>query len=181
MYVDIRIFVYMNIDVRHILILLLTFILSGFIIFYTTSCSPEYHFNKFKDKGGKVICDTVYITKTDTLKIKGKDGKDSLIYITTTIPYNCPEVTIQTRWKTKFDNKRFKDSLQVISKMYRDSLRYATKQNKVNQKFGTKEHKQNQKTERTKIRQENKSFPWLWFFIAISLLSTFLIIKQFKK
>jgi hypothetical protein len=171
----------MNIDIRHILILFITLIFSGFLMFYLTSCSPEYHFNKFKDKGGKITCDTVYVSKTDTLKIKGINGKDSIIYITTTTPCNCPEVTIQTRWQTKFDNKRFKDSLKVISRMYRDSLKYATKQNKVNQRFATKQHKQNKKVEKTKLRQENKKFPWLWFFIAISLVFTFLTIKQFKR
>ena len=44
--------------------------------------------------------------------IKGKDGKDSLIYVTTQVPCNCPEATVetrwQTRWQTRFDNKRFK-------------------------------------------------------------------------
>jgi hypothetical protein len=65
--------------------------------------------------------------------------------------------------------------------MYRDSLKYATKQNKVNQRFATKQHKQNKKVEKTKLRQENKKFPWLWFFIAISLVFTFLTIKQFKR
>jgi hypothetical protein len=65
--------------------------------------------------------------------------------------------------------------------MYRDSLKFAVKENKTNQKFATKQHKQAQKTKRTQFRQENKSFPWLWFFIAISLISTFFIIKQFKK
>lgn len=171
----------MNIDVRHILALLISIILSGFISFYFMSCTPTYHLQKFQDKGGKITCDTIYITKTDTLKVKGKDGKDSLIYITTTIPCNCPEVTVETRWKTRFDNKRFKDSLKVMSRMYRDSLKYVTKQNRTNQKFQTKQNRTNQKTKRTQLRQENKSFPWLWLFIAISLVSTFFIIKQFKK
>lgn len=150
-------------------------------MFTLNSCGPQYHLEKFYKKGGKITCDTVYVTKTDTVRIKGKDGKDSLIYITTTVPCNCPEATVETRWKTRFDNKRFRDSLKVMSKMYRDSLKYMTKQNRVNQKFGSKQHKQTEKTERTQLRQENKSFPWLWLFIALSLVSTFLIIKQFKR
>ena len=171
----------MKIDIRYILALLTAIIASGFIMFAFISCSPQYHLDKFYDKGGKITCDTIYVTKTDTLKVKGADGKDSLIYITTSVPCNCPEATVETRWKTRFDNRRFKDSLKVISKMYRDSLKFAVKENKTNQKFATKQHKQAQKTKRTQFRQENKSFPWLWFFIAISLISTFFIIKQFKK
>ena len=150
-------------------------------MFTLNSCGPQYHLEKFYKKGGKITCDTVYVTKTDTVRIKGKDGKDSLIYITTTLPCNCPEATVETRWRTRFDNRRFKDSLEIISKMYKDSLKYMTKQNRVNQKFGSKEHKQTEKTNRTQFRQENKSFPWLWLFIAISLVSTFFIIKQFKQ
>jgi hypothetical protein len=171
----------MNLDIRYILILLITFIISGFLLFTLNSCGPQYHLEKFYKKGGKITCDTIYVTKTDTLKVKGTDGKDSLIYITTSVPCNCPEATVKTRWKTRFDNRRFKDSLKVMAKMYRDSLQYMTKQNKVNQKFGSKKHKQTEKTNRTQLRQENKSFPWLWFFIALSLISTFLIIKQFKR
>jgi hypothetical protein len=171
----------MKIDIRYILALLTAIIASGFIMFAFISCSSQYHLDKFYDKGGKITCDTIYVTKTDTLKVKGADGKDSLIYITTSVPCNCPEATVETRWKTRFDNKRFRDSLKVISKMYRDSLKFAVKENKTNQKFATKQHKQAQKTKRTQFRQENKSFPWLWFFIAISLVSTFFIIKQFKK
>lgn len=149
-------------------------------MFTLNSCGPQYHLEKFYKKGGKITCDTVYVTKTDTLRIKGKDGKDSLIYITTTIPCNCPEATVETRWKTRFDNKRFQDSLRIMAKMYKDSLKYAAKANKVNKKFGSKEFKQTQKTERTQLRQENKSFPWLWFFIAIILITILLIIKHFK-
>jgi len=171
----------MKIDIRYILALLTAIIASGFIMFAFISCSPQYHLDKFYDKGGKITCDTIYVTKTDTLKVKGADGKDSLIYITTSVPCNCPEATVETRWKTRFDNRRFKDSLKVISKMYHDSLKFAVKENKTNQKFATKQHKQAQKTKRTQFRQENKSFPWLWFFIAMSLISTFFIIKQFKK
>jgi hypothetical protein len=170
----------MNLDIRYILILLITFIISGFLLFSLNSCGPQYHLEKFYNKGGKITCDTVYVTKIDTLRIKGKDGKDSLIYITTTVPCNCPEATVETRWRTRFDNKRFNDSLKIMAKMYKDSLKYAAKENRVNKKFGSKEFKQTQKTERTQLRQENESFPWLWFFIAIILITILLIIKHFK-
>lgn len=171
----------MNLDIKHILLILLLFILSGFLLFSLNSCGPNYHLQKFYSKGGKISCDTIYVTKRDTLTIKGKDGKDSIIYITTTVPCNCPEATVETRWKTRFDNRRFRDSLKVISRMYKDSLKYFSKQNKVNKKYGSKDFKQSQKTQKTKIRKENKTFPWIWLFIAISLVFTFFIIKQFKQ
>jgi hypothetical protein len=136
------------------------------------SCrDAKYHLDKFYSKGGKITCDTIYVEKIDTLVVKGKDGKDSLIYITKQVPCNCPQVTIETRWKTRFDNKRFADSMEVIADMYADSLKAATKQNK-----------QNKKAETTQTKYEERSgFPWWMLFLSLILLITFFIIKQFKR
>jgi hypothetical protein len=140
------------------------------------SChNAKYHLDKFYSKGGKITCDTIYVEKTDTLVVKGKDGKDSMIYITTQVPCNCPEATVetrwQTRWQTRFDNKRFKDSMKIIARMYDDSLKAATKQNKQNNKAETKQTKY----------KEKASFPWWMLFLSLILLLSFFIIKQFKR
>lgn len=145
----------------------------GFIIIaLLMSChDAKYHLDKFYKKGGKITCDTIYVEKIDTLVIKGKDGKDSLIYITKQVPCNCPQARIETRWKTRFDNKRFADSMEVIADMYADSLKAATKQNK-----------QNKKSETTQIKYKERSgFPWWMLFLSLILLITFFIIKQFKR
>ena len=136
------------------------------------SChDAKYHLDKFYKKGGKIICDTIYVEKIDTLVIKGKDGKDSLIYITKQVPCNCPQATVETRWKTRFDNKRFSDSMEVIADMYADSLKAATKQNQQNKKAETKQTKY----------EERAGFPWWMLFLFLILLITFFIIKQFKR
>jgi hypothetical protein len=141
-----------------------------------SSChNAKYHLDKFYSKGGKITCDTIYVEKTDTIVVKGKDGKDSLIYITSQVPCNCPEATVetrwQTRWQTRFDNKRFKDSLKIMARMYNDSLSAAVKINKQNTKAETK------KTKYT----ERSGFPWWMLFLSIILVAILLIIKQFRK
>lgn len=136
------------------------------------SChDAKYHLDKFYSKGGKITCDTIYVEKIDTLVVKGKDGKDSLVYITTQVPCNCPQAIVETRWKTRFDNKRFADSMEVIADMYADSLKAATKQNK-----------QNKKSETTQIKYKERSgFPWWMLFLSLILILTLFIIKQFKR
>lgn len=136
------------------------------------SChDAKYHLDKFYSKGGKITCDTIYVEKIDTLVVKGKDGKDSLVYITTQVPCNCPQATVETRWKTRFDNKRFADSMKYMARMYNDSLKAATKQNKQNNKAEIKQTKY----------KERAGFPWWMLFLSLILLITFFIIKQFKK
>lgn len=123
--------------------------------------TAEQHLEKFHEKGGVVKCDT------DTLRIetfvKGKDGKDSLVYRDSIITKY--QTTVQTKWQTRFDNKRFKDSLKVTKQMYQDSLKYALKNNKVDSKQDVKEKKQDKKIARI------ESNGWRWYeVLGISLL-----------
>lgn len=136
------------------------------------SChDAKYHLDKFYKKGGVITCDTIYVEKIDTLVVKGKDGKDSLIYITKQVPCNCPQATVETRWKTRFDNKRFADSMKIIAKMYDDSLSAAIKMNKQDNKAATKQVKY----------VEKDTFPWWMLFVSIFLVCGLFIIKQFKR
>jgi hypothetical protein len=148
--------------------LYIVFILTALL----TSChDAKYHLDKFYSKGGVITCDTIYVSKTDTLVVKGKDGKDSLIYITKQVPCNCPQATVVTKWKTRFDNKRFKDSMEIISDMYQDSLKALVKINKQDNKSQTKQIKY----------KERAGFPWWMLFLSMILLISFFIIKQFKR
>ena len=155
--------------------ILLTLILS--------SCSSIYHYNKFIDKGGKIENVPKVVTLTDTVTI---NGKDSIIYRKVNI--ECPGPIIKTRWKTRFDNKRFKDSLNSVRTQYKDSLRYALRTHKNELKNDYKVVKSNDKTKRVETRQENKRSLWWLFFIlgavtvviinfAIKYLKSYLFIK----
>lgn len=120
----------------------------------------------------------VHTIDVDTLKvpylviknIKGKDSltiqyKDSLIIKTNTeyIP----------KWRVRFDNKRFKDSLESIRAMYDDSLRNALKA----QKIALQKQKVEAKKETKKTRHENKKSANLFLFGLVTGIILTLIIR----
>jgi hypothetical protein len=148
------------------------------IILILCSCSPTFHLEKFYKKGGEIEQVEKTVTIHDT--IKGKDGKDSIIYRTVNV--ECPEPIIKTRWKTRFDNKRFKDSLNLVRIQYKDSLRYALRTYKNELKNDYKVIKSNDKTKRVETRQENKRSLWWLFFIlgAVTMVIVNFAIKYFK-
>lgn len=143
------------------------------LILILCSCSATQHLNKFYKKGGKIEQVEKTVTIHDT--IKGKDGKDSIIFRTVNV--ECPEPIIKTRWKVRFNNKRFLDSLKVIRIQYKDSLRYALRTLRIELKNDYKTVKSNDKTKRTTTRQENKRSWWLfWLGLAVGII-IMLIIK----
>jgi hypothetical protein len=148
-----------------------------------TSCSVEHHLSKAqkhidiaKRKGAVIKPDTVwqynYTKETvfDTITNTYKEvlKKDSTATtITNTV---SPGMSRQERKALESYYKH----LEKMMKLQNDSLsKQLTALIKTN--------KQNNKTERVITKQENKKFPWLWFFIATSLIVSFFIIKQFKK
>ena len=138
-----------------------------------SSCSATQHLNKFYKKGGKIEQVEKTVTIHDT--IKGKDGKDSIIFRNVNV--ECPEPIIKTRWKVRFNNKRFLDSLKVMRIQYKDSLRYALRTLRIELKNDYKTVKSNDKTKRTTTRQENKRSWWLfWLGLAVGII-IMLIIK----
>ena len=96
-----------------------------------TSCSVNYHLNKAIKKGYRcdTIADTIRINKVDsflvwkhdtTYWVKTITSKDTIIhYKTSYYP--------KTRYETRFEYKRFNDSLRTIRLMYKDSLQSALK------------------------------------------------------
>ena len=147
------------------------------IILILCSCSATHHLNKFYKKGGKIE----QVEKTVTIKeVVTVNGKDSIVF--KTVKVDCPEPVIKTRWKTRFDNKRFKDSLKVVRIQYKDSLRYALRTYKNELKNDYKVVKSNDKTKRVETRQENKRSLWWLFFIlgAVTMVVINFGIKYLK-
>jgi hypothetical protein len=166
----------MNIDVRHIITLFFATIISIVMLYMLSGChDAKYHLDKFYTKGGVITCDTIYVPKIHTIHTKGVDGKDSIIYVVKNIPCNCPKATVETRWMTRFDNRRFKDSLKVVSRMYSDSLKAAIKNNKIDSK-----------EEEVISKQENKQLPWWITFLSVMgvifiiIILTKILIKYIK-
>lgn len=121
----------------------------------------NHHLTKAVKKGYKVETVTKEVRLTDTLIINGKDS-----IIERLVKVDCPEPVIQTKWRVRFDNKRFKDSLQTVKQMYSDSLKASIKTAKIERAI----NKQDEKTNRTVVRQENKrSLWWLWLLIGFAI------------
>lgn len=118
-------------EIRNFILLVMFYIcavmLSAFLAF---GCSATRLHEKAVKKGyiHAIHVDTVKIGYVDTMYINGKDSlvfryKDSLIY--------SIETQYVPKWRTRFDNKRFADSLAHIRVMYSDSLKNARKTQKI--------------------------------------------------
>jgi hypothetical protein len=143
---------------------LITFIIltviSSSIFMGALSCSnarkAQQGYKKFIKFGGKIKGDTIVVTVTDT--VKGKDGKDSIIY--RTVSTVCPEPVFPlTRYEVRYKWKTVHDSLQVIK--WKTKYVY--------------------KTQKKEIKQEKKKgFAYNLRFIAIIAFLVLLIILFLK-
>lgn len=141
----------------------------SFLVF---GCSAEYHVKRAIDKGYdmSVKIDTIKIPYLVNVKIKGKDTT-LIMYKDSIVPKLVTEY--KTKWKYRFDNKRFADSLAHIRAMYEDSLRNALKTKKIEVKHDVKVKRQTRKV----VQSNNKNgFADAMKWVAISIFSTALII-----
>jgi hypothetical protein len=132
-------------------ILITVFLISG-------SCSKQYHFDKFIQKGGQIEPKIEWKTETKTDTIKAVDGKDSIVFLTDSVPYAVYDVKYIPKWRVRFDNKRFEDSLNYLKRIYSMELKNALKSDKI-------EAKKEIKT----TRAENR-FPWVWIMFALGMI-----------
>jgi len=139
-----------------------------------TSCSVNYHLNKAIKKGYRcdTVSDTIRINKVDSFLIVKHDttywvkvvtSKDTIIY------YNTSYYP-KTRYETRFEYKRFNDSLRTIRLMYKDSLQSALKSAK-------NDLKRERVVQRNKpVRQFKTIFIILGFFLSVFFL--FILLKK---
>ena len=129
------------------------------------------HYDKFIYYGGKI--DTVERTVTITQVVKGKDGKDSLIYVDVTVP--CPEAKIE--YKDRWHTRR-------MDKQERDSFNHAEKMLKLEIKRLKEQGKSDVKVEKQKIKQAKNnnpkgwSNPWIWVIIIGMITASIYLIKK---
>lgn len=106
----------MKVNFKQILVFIgvvLITILMLFAVLSISSCSNsrmiEYHLKKAEKRGGKIVCDTTFIEVPKL--VKGKDGKDSLIFVK--VPIECQpcqpcETKREIKWRYKYDLKKQK-------------------------------------------------------------------------
>jgi len=147
----------MKINFPHLAALIFTFLLGVFGLLWLSSCSPQFHHDKAEKKGYVYSCDTTTVTIHDT--IKGKDGKDSLIYVPVKAP--CPTIEApKTNTEIRNERKSEKDSLKHIERMYKlrynfiiDSLQKENKRLKIEGNTNVKIEKQDTKQIKAKVEE----------------------------
>ena len=145
----------MKINYTHLATLIFMFLLSIYL-FFLISCSAKFHQRKFIQKGGKIICDTTMVTVNTT--IKGKDGKDSIIYREVSV--KCPELQAPlTRYEIRYQYKTIRDTLKLI---------------KYNTKYKYKE------AIKTIKNDKRKGFAFNFRFLGIIACLILLIVLLFK-
>lgn len=162
-------------DFRNFILLVIFYVCAVMLsAFLASGCSATRLHEKAVKKGytHTIHVDTLKVAYVDTFY---KDGmpypvikyKDSLIIQTLTeyIP----------KWRVRFDNKRFADSLASIRAMYEDSLKNALKTQKIIVKNEDKKYKQQAKQKTKQMRTEAK--PTFKMYIAgvfLGLLTFFI-------
>lgn len=151
-----------------------------FILFLLYSCSAEKHLLKAekhiaiaKSKGAVIKSDTVwkYHYQSDTIYNKETNTFEVRQIVKDSFPYTVTNTVKSgmSRQERKYFEDMFKH-MEKMMKLQNDSLKLALK-------FQTKQHKQDKKTERTVVRQENKSNPWVWVILAALLVVAIFLLK----
>jgi len=136
------------------------------------SCGAERLHQKAVKRGyvHTIHVDTFKVSTVDTMWIEGKPYpvityKDSIV----------PRIEEKyvPKWRYRFDNKRFADSLDHIREMYDDSLRNALKMQKTKSDEKIKVNKQDNKT----VIKTKKKGPNLFLFGFITGIFSVIIIR----
>ena len=141
------------------------------------SCGAERLHQKAVNKGyvHTIECDTI---KVPYLVVKNIKGKDSLIYRDSIVPRLVNNYI--PKWKVRFDNKRFNDSLKYIRKVYRDSLKAEIKMHDDSLEAKIKMHSDSLKAEVKIEKQDTRQSkrPNIWLFVigfGLGFLTKFLL------
>lgn len=162
---------------KGIALYILAFITLVIMVLAFSSCATpnpkkqKKHYDKFIYYGGKI--DTVERTVTITQVVKGKDGKDSLIYVD--VPVKCPEPKIdyKDRWHTRRMDKQERDSFKHAEKMLKLEIKRLKEQGKSDVKI------EKQKTKQAKnSNPKGWSNPWIWVIIIGMITASIYLIKK---
>jgi len=134
--------------------------ISIILIILLTSCSAQWHLNKAVKKGAEL--ETIVKTEHDTTWITDHFYQIDTIHNQHTIVKYVPETRWRTRIETRFDYKRFKDSLKYFERMYSDSLETALKQSRIEN--------------RTERKANNKSVRTLWLLVICGIIGIIALI-----
>jgi hypothetical protein len=165
-----------------ILLYVLALVLLGLMVL--SSCATpnpkkqKKHWEKFVYYGGKI--DTVERTIRITDTIKGKDGRDSIIY--RDIEVKCPEPKIEykDRWHIRRLDRQTEDSLKHVEKMAK--YRHAFVEDSLSKVIKIERQKSRQANSDAKQAKYEKSGGWsnpiIWIIIAVMAIVSIYLIKM---
>jgi hypothetical protein len=141
-------------------------------VLWLTSCATpnaakqKKHYDKFIYYGGKI--DTATRTVPVEVLVKGKDGKDSLIYVDVQVDCKEAQIEYKDRWHIRRMDKAERDSMKHVEQVLRMQLKQRDRDNKEQTKQAKEETKQ--------TKAENRS-PWVWVILAAIGLVALVLIK----
>jgi uncharacterized membrane protein YdcZ (DUF606 family) len=177
----------MQLNIRHIIAGILSFALGwltlAFLLSLNSCATPnpkkqKKHYDKFIYYGGKI--DTVKQTVTKEVLVKGKDGKDSLIYVEIECDVPTPKIEYKDRWHIKRMDKQERDSLKQVERILKINAKNAEKLAEIERKKSNEIQKQMTKQAEAAAKQarhENKNSNWLWIVMVIAAVFIFIIIR----
>ena len=145
------------------------------------SCGAERLHQKAVNKGyvHNIYVDTFKVSTVDTMWVEGKPYPVT-IYKDSLVPRL--EIKYVPKWKVRFDNKRFNDSLKYIRKVYNDSLKAAIKMHDDSLDAAIKINEQDNKTViKTRKRGPNLFILGLAIGIILTLITRYAINQALKK
>lgn len=170
---------------KHALLLFMAY--AAFVMLWSYivyGCSATRLHDKAVQKGytHTIHVDTIKVATVDTFYFEGKSYpvikyRDSLIYKL--------ETEYVPKWRYRFDNERFGDSLAHIRAMYEDSLRNALKSLKIKSAETKQIVKQKEKHKTKQVQSENKngfsdSMKWIAVILFLLILA-FLLFRYAPK
>jgi hypothetical protein len=163
----------MKIDYGKIIAMWVLLIWSMCTLLWLTSCATpnaakqKRHYDKFIYYGGKI--DTATRTVPVEVLVKGKDGKDSLIYVDVQVDCKEAKIEYKDRWHIRRMDKAERDSMKHVEQVLRMQLKQRDRDNKEQTKQAKEETKQ--------VKAENRS-PWIWVILAAIGLVALVLIKM---
>lgn len=143
------------------------------LFFCLISCkSPQWHLNQFKKKGGEIK--PTIIRDSIPYEVKGKDGKDSTIYIQVEITPDCP--TVETNAQTRAKERTKRTEAKEETKQHKSD-------NKVKETEAKEETKQNKSNNNVEKSKNKRFIPWYVLILIGWLMGiiTMLLIKLLRK
>jgi hypothetical protein len=162
----------MKIDYGKIIAMWVLLIWSMCTVLWLTGCATpnaakqKKHYDKFIYYGGKI--DTATRTVPVEVLVKGKDGKDSTIYVDVQVDCKEAQIEYKDRWHIRRMDKAERDSMKHVEQVLRMQLKQRDRDNKEQTKQAKEETKQ--------VKAENRS-PWIWVILAAIGLVALVLIK----